>query len=53
MMKEIDHYDTLLNEAVSRKCFKDAAGHQKRLDKLDRLKATFPTLSELLTDTAG
>ena len=41
-MKEIDHYDTL--EAVSKKRFEDAAGHQKRLDELDQLKTMFPTL---------
>jgi len=52
LMKEIDHYDKLLNEAVSKKRFEDAAGHQKRLDQLDQLRAMFPTLAELESQLA-
>ncbi len=47
LMKDIDTYIELKEKARENRNFKDAAGYQKCLEQLDKLKSQFPTVPEL------
>jgi len=47
LMKDIDTYDEMKERACTERRFKEAAGYQKCLEQLDKLKQILPTKAEL------